>query len=102
MVLPMFKGSDSLAVKYLVDEIANRMQLSDPQNKQRGYIDPDMVAAIHAEPFNRSMQKFLEQAEQGGDASSNNLDTQALKIHAQKMCLEFAAAQQAGHQPAPA
>ena len=29
-VLPMFSHCDSLAVKYLIDEIFNRMQLSDP------------------------------------------------------------------------
>lgn len=47
-VLPLFKNSDSLAVKYLIDEIANRLQLKDPQNKQRGYIDPEMVEEIHS------------------------------------------------------
>ena len=49
----MFSQCDSLAVKYLVDEIFNRLQLSDPQNVQRGFVDPEAIVRIHKDPFTR-------------------------------------------------
>ena len=52
-ILPMFSQCDSLAVKYLVDEIFNRLQLSDPQNVQRGFVDPEAIVRIHKDPFTR-------------------------------------------------
>jgi len=71
-LLPAFGHCDSLAVKYLIDELANKIQLQEPENALRGHIDAEFLSAIHAAPFERHLQSFRTACENCGGADSRS------------------------------
>ena len=94
-VLVEFQNSDSLAVKYLSDEISNRIQLysleppmfGQTQQQSSPFVcEVEFVSSLHTAPFNRYLQSFIQACTDCTSVAS--IDTQTLKIHAQHICQE--------------
>ena len=82
--LPEFNSGNSLAIKYLVDEIANGMQLEGSDLKIPP-VNEALLIDLHKEAFLRHLSYFLDLCR--SQESTACIDTQAIAIHAKHMCV---------------
>ena len=64
-VLPLFKSCQSLAVKYLAEDMSNKIHLQyESINKSSNgiTIDSEFLKALHVEPFNLYLAEYLNEA----------------------------------------